>query len=175
MMDAVFADYRERHSPGATVERDPDLWQHLDELGLVRLTGAEEAGGSGAGWYEAAELLAAAVRHGVRIPLAEHDLLACWLLEAGGLPVDGAARTVCHARQARSAPTACRGPPAPTASWSVWQRAMVSTAPPTSPPRTLTITPGTNLIGEPRDTVAADLAALHGRAGGRRPGRRSSG
>ena len=94
LMDAVFAEYRETRSPAGTLERDADLWRRLDDLGLVRLTGAEHSGGSGAGWYESAELLAAAVRHGVRIPLAEHDLLACWLLDANAMPSDGAARTV---------------------------------------------------------------------------------
>ena len=64
-------------------------------LGLVRLTGPEETGGSGAGWVEAAELLSAAVRHGVRMPLAENDLLAGWLLEAAGMRYDAAVRTVC--------------------------------------------------------------------------------
>ncbi len=97
MMGGVFAEYRETHPPTAIAERDVELWRALDDLGLVRLTGAEGSGGSGAGWYEAAELLSAAVRNGVRIPLAEHDLLACWLLEALGMMTgDGAVRTVCR-------------------------------------------------------------------------------
>ena len=95
MMNAVFADYRDTHPPAAgIIDRDPTLWRALDDLGLVRLTGAESGGGSGAGWSEAAELLSAAVRHGVRIPLAEHDLLACWLLDATGVPCNAAVRTV---------------------------------------------------------------------------------
>lgn len=85
MMDAVFREHG----------RDVDLWQRLDGLGLVRLTGAEDSGGSGAGWFEAAELVSAAVRHGVRIPLAEHDLLAGAVLDAAGVPCDGAVLTVC--------------------------------------------------------------------------------
>ena len=93
MMDAVFAEYAASERP-AEVALDADLWRRLDDLGLVRLTGSEESGGSGAGWREAAELLTAVVRHGVRIPLAEHDLLACWLLQAAGLPADAAVRTV---------------------------------------------------------------------------------
>ncbi len=40
MMDAVFAEHGS----------DDDLWDRLDALGLVRLTGPEETGGSGAGW-----------------------------------------------------------------------------------------------------------------------------
>jgi acyl-CoA dehydrogenase len=52
MMNGVFAEYRETHPPAAAVQRDAELWRRLDDLGLVRLTGAEESGGSGAGWHE---------------------------------------------------------------------------------------------------------------------------
>lgn len=164
IMDAVFAGHREKCPPTTTVQRDPDLWRHLDELGLVRLTGDEQHGGSGAGWAEAAELLAAAVRHGVRIPLAEHDLLACWLLDAVGVPVDDAVRTVCMLDTQGSA---AQVPWAASADRVVlvWRAdgqyrvADVARA-------TLTITAGVNLIGEPRDTVAADLAALEGTPAG---------
>lgn len=160
MMDAVFSDYRETHPPAATIERDPALWRHLDELGLVRLTGAEQHGGSGATWYEAAELVGAAASHGVRIPLAEHDLLACWLLDATGLPVDDAVRTVCVLDK-RGGATAAPWAASADRIAVVWRAegghrvADVAT-------EQLTITPGSNLIGEPRDTVSADLAGLHG-------------
>ncbi len=78
MMDDVFSDYRETHvgaARGTRIAYDRELWQRLDSLGLVRLTGAEESGGSGAGWPEAAELLSAAVRHAVRLPLPN---MTCW-------------------------------------------------------------------------------------------------
>lgn len=160
MMHAVFGAYRETQSPGGTVERDAGLWAHLDNLGLVRLTGAEQSGGSGASWYEAAELLGAAVRHGTRIPLAEHDLLACWLLEASGSPCDGALRTVCLLDTdgtAREVPWASKADRVA----AVWQHGgdyHVADVDVDS----LAITPGANMIGEPRDTVVADPAGLHG-------------
>ncbi|MFP1153673.1 acyl-CoA dehydrogenase family protein [Mycobacterium sherrisii] len=160
MMDAVFGAYRTTHSPADTVERDAELWRQLDELGLVRLTGPEHSGGSGAGWYEAAELLTATVRHGARIPLAEHDLLACWLLEASGSSCDDAVRTMClldaHGA-AKDVPWASRADRIAV----VWQRggeyhvADVNV-------ESLQITPGVNMIGEPRDIVVADSAALRG-------------
>ncbi|MGV0039417.1 acyl-CoA dehydrogenase family protein [Mycobacterium colombiense] len=165
MMGAVFADYRDTHPPSATIERDPLLWRHLDELGLVRLTGPEQQGGSGASWYEAAELLAAAVNHGVRIPLAEHDLLACWLLDAAGIPVNDAVRTVCVLDN-RGTATAVPWAASADRIVVVWrggggrQVADVAAA-------RLSITAGSNLIGEPRDTVAADLAGLDGTPVGR--------
>ncbi|MGE2723875.1 acyl-CoA dehydrogenase family protein [Mycolicibacterium pulveris] len=160
MMGAVFAEHREAHPPANTVARDTELWRRLDDLGLVRLTGAEESGGSGAGWFEAAELLAAAARNAVRIPLAEHDLLACWLLEANGMGSDDAVRTVCLLGDDGTA----SGVPWAASSGRVvvvWRDgddhrvADVDAA-------ALAITPGTNLIGEPRDAVQADVAALHG-------------
>lgn len=164
MMDGVFADYREAHPPATTPDgvltRDAELWRRLDDLGLVRLTGSEQSGGSGAGWYEAAELLAAAARHGVRIPLAENDLLACWLLEANGMPADRGARTVCVLDERGVAE---RVPWASGADRIVlvlrtggeYRMADADVA-------TLTITAGTNMIGEPRDTVVADAATLPG-------------
>jgi acyl-CoA dehydrogenase len=160
MMGAVFAEYREANPPAKAVERDSELWRRLDDLGLVRLTGAEESGGSGAGWFEAAELLAAAARNAVRIPLAEHDLLACWLLEANGMGSDDAVRTVCLLDDDGTA----SGVPWATASDRVvvvWRDgedhrvADVDAA-------VLAITRGSNLIGEPRDSVKADVAALDG-------------
>lgn len=155
MMDAVFAEHRE------TQPQEADrLWQRLDELGLARLTGPEEAGGSGAGWYEAAELLAAAARHGVRVPLAEHDLLACWLLDAIGLPSTGAVRTVClldGQGAARRVPWAARAERTVVV-WNdggAYRAADVGAG-------SLVITAGFNTIGEPRDTVTADVSALDG-------------
>lgn len=160
MMDSVFAEYRDTHPPSNTVARDAELWETLDQLGLVRLTGAEAAGGSGAGWPEAAELLSAAVRHGVRIPLAEHDLLACWLLEANGMAIDAAARTVCvldETGTANAVPWAASADRVVV----VWEAdggrrvADVETS-------SLRITSGNNMIGEPRDAVTADIANLRG-------------
>jgi acyl-CoA dehydrogenase len=150
MMDAVFAEHG----------RDADLWQRLDGLGLVRLTGAEASGGSGAGWYEAAGLLTAAVRHGVRIPLAEHDLLACWFLDAVGIPCDGAVRTVCLVDDNGAAAAV------PWASQAerlvvIWTHGDGYRAADIAAD-SARITPGTNMIGEPRDLVVIDTAALEG-------------
>ena len=157
MMSSVFAAHRESFEPG---EGLAELWSQLGELGLVRLTGSEESGGSGAGWAEAAELLRAAAANGVQAPLAEHDLLACWLLEVAGLPVTDAQRTACLLDETGTA----RKVPWASASQRVvviWHDGTthrvddVDTA-------ALTVTPGRNTAGEPRDTVVADLAALDG-------------
>jgi acyl-CoA dehydrogenase len=163
MIDSVLADYRATAAPAGGGERrrcDRDLWQQLDSLGLVRLTGAERDGGSGAGWAEAAELLTAAVRHGVHLPLAEHDLLACWLIDEVSGPADPVLHTLC-----RLAPGESTG----SAPWAgevdrlavLWHSgdghrlAQVDVA-------DTQITQGTNMIGEPRDRVTVDTSALTG-------------
>lgn len=158
MMDAVFAAHRKRQVDHGAVAHDTRLWSSLDQLGLVRLTGSADRGGSGAGWAEAAELISAAVRHGVRVPLAEHDLLACWLLEAAGLPADDTLRTVCVLD---AAGTATGVPWAQTAGrlsvvFGDGEGHHVADVDAAS----LTITAATNMIGEPRDTVTANSAML---------------
>ncbi|BBX17820.1 acyl-CoA dehydrogenase [Mycolicibacterium duvalii] len=154
MMDRVLAT----HGPTARPCADPDIWQALDELGLVRLTGSPEHGGSGAGWAEAAELISAAVRHAVRVPLAEHDLLACWLLEAAGLPADSNRRTVCVLDDSGTATSV---------PWASTARRIVVVWADThghhlvdADAAAMRITPGTNMVDEPRDTVTADLTDL---------------
>ncbi|ORA82868.1 acyl-CoA dehydrogenase family protein [Mycobacterium malmoense] len=161
MMNGVFANYRNQtqHNSGIAVW-DNDLWAQLEELGLTRLTGGEHAGGSGAGWLEAAELLRAAVWHGVRVPLAEHDLLAGWLLEAAGLPADGARRSVCTLDQAgvaHSVPWAAQADKVVTV-WRAGDTYLVADLPVSA----LRIHGGVNIADEPRDAVTADLAALSG-------------
>lgn len=160
MIDSFLAAYRRNHPLQGAVALDTELWSSLDDLGLVRLTGASDNGGSGAGWAEAAELIAAAVRHGVRVPLAEHDLLACWMLEAVGLPVDGAVRTICVLDESGVATAV---PWASTAQRIVvvrreGDRHHVADVDPAS----LSVTAGTNMIGEPRDTVTANVSVLAG-------------
>jgi len=164
LMDAVFAEHGGAGTAhGGPVRLDAALWSRLSELGLVRLTGSEQTGGSGAGWPEAAELAAAAVRHAVRLPLAEHDLLAGWLLETAGLPVDDAVRTVAVLG---ADGTAAAVPWASAAQRIVllWRDADGTHRVADVEPQRLRVTPGTNLIGEPRDTVAADVGALSGTA-----------
>lgn len=151
MLSAVFADYRKQHAGPAVA--DAAFWGQLTDLGLVRLTGPEESGGSGATWAEAAELLHAAAWHGVRVPLAEHDLLACWLLDTLGLETGNARRTVCVLDETSTARDV------PWASWaervvvvqrqdSTWSVADVDV-------RDLDISTGTNPAAEPRDQVTA--------------------
>jgi acyl-CoA dehydrogenase len=160
MIDGVFADYRENHPPESATRLDRALWSRLDGLGLVRLTGAESRGGSGAGWREAAELVSAAARHAVRIPLAEHDLLACWLLDETGVDADDSVRTIAVLDQdgtAAGVPWAADSDRV-TLVWCRGDQHLVADV----EAGTVRIQRGTNLIGEPRDTVHADVAVLTG-------------
>lgn len=84
-LEAMIADVLSGYS-GPDVEPDhAAVWETLREVGLARLTAPEEAGGSGAGWAEAAALLRAAAAAGVAVPFAETDLLAGPLRRAAGL------------------------------------------------------------------------------------------
>jgi acyl-CoA dehydrogenase len=89
LMSSVLADRR-----GSAGTLDRDLWEKLASLGLARLTDDTERGGSGAAWPEAAALLETAAWHGVPLPVAEHDLLAGWVLRRAGLENDGRLRTL---------------------------------------------------------------------------------
>jgi acyl-CoA dehydrogenase len=163
VMHAVFASYREQNEPTlSTVRRDRSFWDRLNGLGLVRLTGAEESGGSGAGWREAAELARAAAWHGVHTGIEEHDLLACWLLEATGLPVDAAPRTVCVVDcggTARGVPWAADSDKIVIA-WAGPDEYLVADLSRTD----CNVTAGANVAGEPRDTVRVDIDSLSGTA-----------
>lgn len=155
MMTSVFAAHRAGEvTPGAVVEFDEKLWQVLDELGLVRLTGDESRGGSGADWRAVSALLAAASAAAVPTPLVEHDLLAGWLLETAGLAMgdglataflmdrSGTTHAVPWARDARFAvPMRFDG--------EHWMVAHLEAD-------RLDIRRSENLAGEPRDTVTIE-------------------
>ncbi|MEE2030632.1 acyl-CoA dehydrogenase family protein, partial [Rhodococcus chondri] len=149
------------HRIGAVIELDRPLWSTLKELGLDRLTGDEAAGGSGAGWTEAALLLTATGASAAAVPVAENDLLAGWLLEQAGLDAgdgvrtaarldaDGSARHVPWARDADSIVLLWN------AADGTWRVADV--------PRTdVELTEAVNLASEPRDHIRVDTSAFDG-------------
>lgn len=61
---------------------DTQLWRHLEETGLSRLTSAEDAGPA-----ESAVVLSGLARYAAAVPVAETDLLAAWLADTAGLEV----------------------------------------------------------------------------------------
>lgn len=159
MLDSVFGEYAESGKP-TPGELDRELWDRLDALGLVRLTGDEARGGSGAGWAEAAALISAAARRGVRIPLAEHDLLAEWLRQTTELGGPTAARTACvlDATGRADAVPWLSAVDRAVVVWPVegdYRAADIAVC-------ESAVTRGVNAIGEPRDSVVVDLATLDG-------------
>ena len=68
---------------------DRDLWSALDHAGITALSVPESAGGSGGGLPDIGTLLRAAGRFAAAAPIAEHALLAGWLLASAGLRLPG--------------------------------------------------------------------------------------
>ncbi|MDN5747974.1 MAG: acyl-CoA dehydrogenase [Pseudonocardia sp.] len=134
-----------------------DLWKTLEETGLARLTLPESAGGSGGTLTDAAAVLQVAGAHAAPVPLAETDLLAAWLLHAAGLSVPTGPLTAVagdlHVADGRVTGTLTRVP---------WGRTAAGIAVLTPShvvlltPGQVTVTEGTNLGEEPRDTVTVD-------------------
>ncbi|UYP18605.1 acyl-CoA/acyl-ACP dehydrogenase [Rhodococcus sp. Z13] len=150
------------HRIGEVIELDRELWTTLTELGLDRLTGSEATGGSGAGWLEAALLHEAAGGAAAAVPLGENDLLAGWLLETAGLPVEPAVRTAALLDgdgTARHVPWA-RYADALVVLWDSgegWRVAEI-------PRRDVELTESVNLAAEPRDHLRLDTTTLTGAA-----------
>ncbi|MET0703047.1 MAG: acyl-CoA dehydrogenase family protein [Mycobacterium sp.] len=68
------------------LEFSAELWGTLERSGLTLLTTPEERGGTGAGLHELAVVLESTGYHAAPVPIAEHDLLASWLLGIADLP-----------------------------------------------------------------------------------------
>jgi acyl-CoA dehydrogenase len=145
------------------------LWATLAQTGLARLTLPSSAGGSEASFLESAVVLQAAGAHAARVPLAETDLLAGWLLARAGLPVPdgpltiGAGHLELFRPANRAAGTLRRVPWARAAAAVVVLAAdeVVVLA-----PGAFTVTDGANLAEEPRDTVVVDGPATWAPVGG---------
>ena len=159
MLRDLFADYRAtRSAPTDTVELDRTLWSQLEELGLTRLTAAEERGGSGGTWTDAAALLALAAGAAAPVPLAENDVLADWLLGSAGLPNQGGILTVAQPDLDGRAGHVAWGRDADhvVALWSDGSTLRVAGI----PAERATVEPRRNVAGEPSDTVTFSVEDL---------------
>jgi len=160
-MSAELTDLAEQvfASRDAGVGFDAALWALLDETGLARLTLPAEAGGSGATFVDAAVVLAAAGAHAARVPLVETDVQAGWLLRTAEIPLPDGPLTLGSgdldiARTVRRAAGVLHRVP--------WARAAAGIVVLAGDhvllidPAAVSITDGTNLAEEPRDTVVVD-------------------
>lgn len=136
---------------------DFTAWRHLEEAGLTRLSSDPESGG---GPRELALVLRALARHAVTVPLAETDVLAGWLAAKAGIEVPGSGPLTLALGDA-AAPTVTGVPYARDAAAVVFAlRDGTSLRVAAMPPAELTVTPGHNVGGEPRDTVTVPPAAF---------------
>jgi len=128
---------------------DGHAWTRLEDAGLTRLNSDAESGG---GAIEAAVVLRSMARYAVTVPVAETDLLACWLAEAAGLDVPPSGPlTVAFGNSGRCFTSV---PYAATATAIVFaipdcDRLRIAVRSPSE----VSITKGHNAGGEPRDTV----------------------
>jgi acyl-CoA dehydrogenase len=145
-----------------------DVWQSVADAGFPWVSIAEADGGSGGTLTDAAALVRIAGSHAAPIPLAETGLLGGWLASSARLPlpdgpvtvvpgqpgdtlalsggaVTGRASRVAWGRRAERVV-------ALLADGDGWVVASIATS-------AATVEPGTNLAGEPRDTLVFDGAA----------------
>jgi acyl-CoA dehydrogenase len=156
LADSIFSD-----AAAAGTAFDAELWKTLDGSGLARVTLPEEAGGSGGTFADSAAVLAAAGAHAARVPLAETDLLAGWLLHAAGIEVPAGPLTAVVGDLEVDGDTV-RGRLARVP----WSRSVAGIAVLSGSrvvllgPDGLDITDGANLAEEARDTVVVDGPAV---------------
>ncbi len=138
---------------------DETAWRNLENTGLTRLLSTEDSGGGPA---ETAVVLRALARHAVSVPVAETDLLACWLASNAGITVAPTGPlTVAFGDAVRSdgrIAAAISAVPYASASTQVvlalrdGERLLVAAREPAS----LSIAHGHNIGGEQRDNVTVD-------------------
>lgn len=130
---------------------DEATWSALEDTGLSRLTTAQDAGPR-----EAAVVLGGLARWAAAVPIAETDLLAAWLAERAGLDVPATGPlTVAVARDGVTAhdvpwPHACR----------ILLAARTDDAVHVGWVTDAEVEAGQNLAGEPRGSIAVDLATV---------------
>ncbi len=178
--DALFADHAADQDAGQAGSWDERLWGALEQAGIPLISVPEAAGGSGGSLEQAAVVLISAGEHAARVPVAETALLGGWLLAEAGLPVPAGPLVAVRAPGADVAEGAggvsvlrvadgwaVRGR-LPRVGWGrVAQRVVVLAAADGAQvavalgPGDVTVTPGSNVAGEPRDDLTVDTVVAH--------------
>lgn len=132
---------------------DAVAWRRLEDAGLTRLSSSADSGGGPA---DVAVVLRALARHAVTVPLAETDLLACWLADAGGVevPADGPL-TLAVGVPGRPFAAVPYAADAATVVFATVDGDRLRVAARTA--SDMTIVKGHNAGGEPRDLVTVEL------------------
>ncbi|MFV0524443.1 MAG: acyl-CoA dehydrogenase family protein [Acidimicrobiales bacterium] len=150
----------------------PDVWAAVADAGFAWIGVPEEAGGSGGTVADACAVLRAAGAHAAPIPLAETGLLGGWALSGAGLGLPDGPVTVVPGRPDDTLAATGHGDgtvelrgTAHRVPWAAQAERIVIVAPSVTstahhvlsvPPAAATITPATNLAGEPRPTIRFD-------------------
>jgi acyl-CoA dehydrogenase len=146
---------------------DHGLWKVLAESGLIRVGVPEEIGGSGGSMVEAAVVLRLAGEYSAPVPIAEGGVLAGCLLAAAGLPLPDGVVTVGvgDVSAVRTGQSWRITGMLPRVAYARDADAIVGIANAEGHPVVFvvprgetTVTPGSNLAGEPRDDVALDMS-----------------
>jgi alkylation response protein AidB-like acyl-CoA dehydrogenase len=166
MSDDVLAD-----SGGEPGDQLPPIWQTLVELGWPGVGLAEEAGGSGGGLRDLAQLVEATGRHVTSLPLAETALAAQLVAGAGGTVPDGVLTVVLPTgaemvRLHRDGDRTVLTGTVARVAWAGWANHLVVLARDDDGADVLAVVPaaadgvstapGRNLAAEPRDDVHLD-------------------
>ena len=141
----------------------PTLWREFEDLGLPHIGIAEATGGSGGTWRDSFAVMTAIGKAGAALPYAETGFLGAWLSAEAGLPVQSGPAAIVMGTDLTGvlAPdenvltltgTELRVPWVSVSTNVVGLcRLPTGIAVFTVPTADVTITPGTNLAGEPRD------------------------
>jgi len=150
---------------------DRDAWNVLSDLGFTGLGIAEDSGGSGGTLVEAITACEVLARYGVQVPLGDHAVVAGWLCELAGWEVATSPVAVAIADQ--SSVQVVSGPGGLVLEGRVTQMAWAQCADRLIvvvknegncdvclvDAKACSISNGTNMAGEPRDTVSFKSAS----------------
>jgi acyl-CoA dehydrogenase len=160
------------HSELQAAERDgwsPRMWAAVAEMGLPWISVPEEHGGQGGSLTDAFDVLRVAGRHALSVPLAETGLLGGWLLASAGMHVPATAVTIVpgHAQDSLSIGDdgltgIAHAVPWARAASHIVALVQIDAAPHVVcvPQERVSVTPMTNMAGEPRDAVHFDGVSL---------------
>jgi alkylation response protein AidB-like acyl-CoA dehydrogenase len=162
----IFTDLPEVDRTG----RVEPAWRVAAEAGLPWVSLPEGVGGPGGTLADALEVLYVAGRCAAPLPLAETGILGGWLLSLIGHPLPGGPITVAPSAGLTLRAGRLTGS-ADQVAWARCADAIVALLPDdrgrlsvaVAPPDAATVSPGTNLAGEPRDRVEyTDVAVAFG-------------
>jgi len=159
-VERLFADVatQEEIEHAETAGWSAPIWSALADAGFPWVGIADDRGGSGGTLDDIAAILHAQGRTGAPAPLAETAMIGGWLMAAASLRLPSGPVTAVDGRaEVQGGRLLVEG----TAAWGRFAERIVVANGHTVfalEPASLTIVPGANLAGEPRDHVAADVA-----------------